>query len=81
VYCSILDNGPGVTEEQLRALFDETVGAGARQGPGLHIIRDLAKAIDCRITMRPGTRPGPGHGQGTEFVLQLHGLIRRPSNP
>jgi signal transduction histidine kinase len=65
VYCSILDNGPGVTEEQLRALFDETVGAGARQGLGLHIIRDLAKAIDCRITMRPGP------GQGTEFVLQL----------
>jgi signal transduction histidine kinase len=67
MYCSILDNGPGVTAEQLRALYDETVGAGARQGLGLHIIRDLAKAIDCRITMRPG------QGQGTEFVLQLHG--------
>jgi signal transduction histidine kinase len=72
VYCSIKDNGPGVSEEQLRALYDETVGASARQGLGLHIIRDLAKAIDCKITMRSGK------GEGTEFVLQLDGRIPQP---
>jgi signal transduction histidine kinase len=65
VYCAVRDNGPGVSEAQLRALYDETVGAGARQGLGLHIIRDLAKAIGCRITMQSKK------GEGTEFILQL----------
>jgi signal transduction histidine kinase len=69
VRCSIADNGPGVSEEQLRALYDETVGAGARQGLGLHIIRDLAKAIDCKI------RINATNGRGTEFLLELRGRV------
>jgi len=69
VCCSIADNGPGVSKEQLRALYEESVGAGARQGLGLHIIRDLAKAIDCKI------RINPTNGEGAEFVLELRGGI------
>lgn len=65
VHCSIRDNGPGANEDQLRALYDDTVGTSARQGLGLHIIRDLAKAIDCKITMRSK------EGQGTEFILTM----------
>jgi signal transduction histidine kinase len=67
VLFSISDNGPGVSEEQLRALYDETIGAGARQGLGLHIVRDLAKAIDCKIRM------DSEKGEGTEFVLEFSG--------
>jgi len=50
-------------------LYEESVGAGARQGLGLHIIRDLAKAIDCKI------RINPTNGEGAEFVLELRGGI------
>jgi signal transduction histidine kinase len=65
LYFSIRDNGPGVSEEYLRALYDETIGARARHGLGLHIIRDLAKAIGCKITTHSMK------GVGTEFTLQL----------
>lgn len=65
VHCSITDNGPGVTSGQLKALYDETASTGTRQGLGLHIIRDLAKAIDCSVALKP--RPG----SGAEFVLSM----------
>jgi len=48
-YLSITDNGPGGSQEQFRALYDETEVVGIKTGLGLHLIRDLAKAIDCKI--------------------------------
>ena len=48
-YLSITDNGPGGTQEQFKALFDETEVVGIQSGLGLHLIRDLAKAIHCTI--------------------------------
>ena len=65
VYCSIADNGPGVSAEQLKALYDDTADMGTRQGLGLHLIRDLAKAIDCNVSVRPHAE------SGAEFVLTL----------
>lgn len=65
VYCSIADNGPGVSKDQLKALYDETASTGARQGLGLHIIRDLAKAINCAV------RVNDRAGGGAEFVLSI----------
>jgi signal transduction histidine kinase len=54
VYLSISDNGPGIGPEQLKALYaDDAAITGARQGLGLHIIRDMAKAIGCVITLKP----------------------------
>jgi signal transduction histidine kinase len=62
-FFSISDNGPGVAPEQLKALYaDDTAITGARQGLGLHIIRDLAKAIRCVIELKP-------QAAGTMFVL------------
>lgn len=58
VTLSITDNGPGIREEQLAVLYDDAAGSTARQGLGLHIIRDMAKAIGCRIVFRPHTGPG-----------------------
>lgn len=46
---SITDNGPGGSVQQFKALYDETEVVGIQTGLGLHLIRDLAKAIDCRI--------------------------------
>jgi signal transduction histidine kinase len=62
---SITDNGPGISNEQLRALYDDKASSGAAQGLGLHIIRDLAKAIQCTITLTPKEQPG------TEFILRI----------
>ena len=54
VVCSISDNGPGIAAAQLKALYeDDAAITGARQGLGLHIIRDMAKAIGCVITLKP----------------------------
>lgn len=50
-YLSVTDNGPGGTQEQFRALYDEKQVVGIKTGLGLHLIRDLAKAINCQITV------------------------------
>ena len=65
-YLSISDNGPGGTQEQFKALYDDKEVVGIKTGLGLHLIRDLAKAIDCRIDIK--TQPG----EGTTFILTLN---------
>ena len=60
---SITDNGPGIAAEQAKALFDDSVTSNAKTGLGLHLIRDLAKAIQYRISVQ--SQPG----QGTTFIL------------
>ena len=49
VYLSITDNGFGGTQEQFKALYDDKEVVGIKTGLGLHLIRDLAKAINCKI--------------------------------
>ncbi|HMI07434.1 MAG TPA: tetratricopeptide repeat-containing sensor histidine kinase [Flavobacterium sp.] len=62
-YISISDNGPGGTKEQFRALYDEKEVVGIKTGLGLHLIRDLAKAINCKILVDPNP------DSGTTFTL------------
>ncbi len=62
---SITDNGPGATQEQFKALYDENEVVGIKSGLGLHLIRDLAKAIDCTIKVDSQ----PNHG--TTFTLEF----------
>lgn len=64
-HLSISDNGPGGTQEQFKALYDDKEVVGIKTGLGLHLIRDLAKAIDCKIDIE--TQPN----QGTTFILTL----------
>ena len=49
VWLSITDNGPGATKEQLSPLFEEDTPVGIRNGLGLHIVRDMAKAIGWEV--------------------------------
>jgi len=60
---SITDNGVGATSEQFRALYDDKTEVGSLSGLGLHLIRDLAKLIQC--TVRVNSKPG----EGTEILL------------
>jgi signal transduction histidine kinase len=65
-FLSITDNGPGISPELAKTLFEDTAVSGSRHGLGLHIIRDLSKAIQCDISVEPGDE-----GKGTRFVLSL----------
>ena len=51
IFLSITDNGAGTTLEKLKALFNDTEVVGIKTGLGLHLIRDLAKAINCEISV------------------------------
>lgn len=60
---SITDNGPGISEEQVKALYEGNLVMNAKSGFGLHLIRDLAKAIQYKISIH--SHPG----RGTTFTL------------
>jgi signal transduction histidine kinase len=48
-YLSITDNGPGGSQEKFKALYDDSHVIGIKTGLGLHLIRDLADAINAEI--------------------------------
>jgi signal transduction histidine kinase len=62
---SITDNGPGANQEQFKALYDDKEVVGIKSGLGLHLIRDLAKAIDCEILVESKIN------EGTTFILKF----------
>ena len=64
-FLSVTDNGKGASQEQFKALYDEKEVVGIKSGLGLHLIRDLAKAIHCEITVDSKL------GEGTTFTLKL----------
>jgi signal transduction histidine kinase len=49
VFLSISDNGKGASNEVFKALYNDNEVVGIKTGLGLHLIRDLAKAINCNI--------------------------------
>ncbi|PWB22283.1 ATP-binding protein [Flavobacterium sp. HTF] len=64
-YLSVSDNGSGGTKEQFKALYDDSEVVGIKSGLGLHLIRDLATAINCKIVVDSKT------GFGTTFTLKF----------
>lgn len=67
-YLSITDNGPGGNKNQFKALYDDTQVIGIKSGLGLHLIRDLARAIDCEITL------DTQENKGTTFILSFNSI-------
>ncbi|MNK43359.1 Sensor protein TorS [compost metagenome] len=65
-FLSVTDNGPGINQQQFKALYDDKEVIGIKSGLGLHLIRDLAKAIDCEISV--DSKPN----EGTTFVLKFN---------
>lgn len=47
----IKDNGGGTEMEKFKALYDDKISIGTSKGLGMHVIRDLCKAIDCKINV------------------------------
>lgn len=62
---SITDNGKGASQEEFKALYDAKEVVGIKTGLGLHLIRDLAKAIDCEIVVDSKIN------EGTKITLKL----------
>lgn len=63
VVLCIQDNGPWSDIEDFRALYDDRYTIGIRTGLGLHLIRDLARAINCTVEVTSGK------GKGTTIYL------------
>ena len=61
----ITDNGKGAMPEKFRALFDENVSIGIKSGLGMHLIRDLSKAIDAEISV------DSVDNVGTKIILKI----------
>lgn len=57
-YILIKDNGGGTNIEKFRALYDDKMSIGTTKGLGMHVIRDLCKAIDCTIEVESNTESG-----------------------
>jgi signal transduction histidine kinase len=62
---SITDNASGTNQDQLKAFYDDTEVLGIETGLGLHLIRDLAKIIQCEITVDSKV------SVGTTFTLKF----------
>lgn len=67
-FLSITDNGSGAALEQFKALYDDKEVVGIKTGLGLHLIRDLAKAIDCEIDVQSKMN------EGTTITLKINNL-------
>ena len=57
-YLSITDNASGGTPEKFKALYDENEVVGIKTGLGLHLIRDLSKAINCEVMLTNSNETG-----------------------
>lgn len=68
VYLSLSDNGVGATPRQFKALYDDSEVTGIKSGLGLHLIRDLAAAIHCSVTVDTQANIG------TTFTLMFHAV-------
>ena len=65
IFLSITDNGTGANEEKFKALYNENEVIGIQSGLGLHLIRDIAKAINCDISVDSNI------GLGTTFLIKF----------
>lgn len=63
IVLAITDNGSDILKQQLNALYSDETAIGSKTGLGLHLIRDLAKAIACKIDVKSAPN------LGSEFQL------------
>jgi signal transduction histidine kinase len=64
-YLSITDNGPGIDAAQANILYDGNIPVSIKGGLGFHLIKDLARAIQCQVTYQPANT------KGSSFILSI----------
>ena len=62
---SISDNGKGMSAEQVKKFHENSPVSTAKQGLGLHLIKDMSQTIGCRIILESAG------GKGTTFTLVI----------
>lgn len=67
IILTLPDNGPGMNERLLEELVEGKTMANGISGFGLHLVRDLAKAIGCGIKINSDKE------RGTRFTLIMPG--------
>lgn len=70
IILAVKDNGPGGSREDFKALYDDQYTIGIQTGLGLHLIRDLAQAIDCVVRVESEREKGT--------TIQL--IFKKPEN-
>jgi signal transduction histidine kinase len=65
VKLSITDNGPGMSEEQIKKFEENITISSSKQGLGLNLVKDMAQTIGCTITLNSK------EGSGTIFTLTI----------
>ena len=65
---SITDNGPGMTEEQIKNFEENLTIGSSKHGLGLNLVKDMAQTIGCSVKLN-STK-----GAGTTFVLTLSSI-------
>lgn len=65
IYLSITDNGLGANLSTFNNLFIENSNENNKSGLGFHLIRDLAKAINCEVSVSSKI------SEGTTIILKL----------
>jgi signal transduction histidine kinase len=68
IYLTITDNAKGISKKLLNPLLDSSADIGIKNGLGLHLVRDLAKAIKCEIEV------STKEGIGSSFTLKFAAL-------
>lgn len=63
---SITDNGPGMSEEQVKKFEENSTIGSSKQGLGLNLVKDMAHTIGCTITLSSKL------GAGTTFRLTMN---------
>ncbi|RRA94723.1 tetratricopeptide repeat-containing sensor histidine kinase [Paenimyroides viscosum] len=58
VVLSISDNGKGAEQNQFKPLFNEDLLVGINTGLGLHLVRDIAKILQVKITVSTHVEKG-----------------------
>jgi len=66
---TITDNGPGMTEEQIKNFEENLTIGSSKNGLGLNLVKDMAQTIGCSIKLN-STK-----GTGTTFVLSISSVI------
>lgn len=65
IVLSISDNGDGASLEKFRAFYDDNISIGIKSGLGMHLIRDLSKAINAEIVVDSAM------GTGTTIKIKI----------
>jgi len=65
VKMAVTDNGPGMSAQTIKKFEENITVSSSKRGLGLHLVKDLAQTIGCKIQLTSN------EGAGTSFLLTM----------